>query len=179
MALLTPQQKSLLPPIVEPFGRSLRTKEKKMLDGETQYDPFIDVIHPAENNGHPKDVVFVSQEEIEIHIEVTGRFQEKSYLWVIDETMIRIVREKTRNVLRTHDPNHVCHTNLTGGSPAHVGGEMFFAEDGRIFINPFSDRYGGTNISPEQWEATKAYFISVGYSNLIDIVEILGLNLVG
>ena len=68
---------------------------------------------------------------------------------------------------------------MTGGEKAHVGGEMFFADDGRVFINPFSDRYGGTNISTAQWEATKQYFINVGYDNLVDIVELLEIELIG
>lgn len=180
MALLTPQQKTQLPPMVAPFGRSNKPHDRKiLLDGETEYEPFDGFIHPAENNGLPNNVVFVTEEEIKNYIEITGRFQEKSYLWVIDQTMIKIVRERTRNVLRTHDPNHVCHTNLTGGQTAHVGGEMFFAEDGRVYINPFSDRYGGVNISINQWVATKNYFISVGYVKLIDIVELLDIKLLG
>ncbi|MBA7532092.1 hypothetical protein ES705_24318 [subsurface metagenome] len=180
MAALTPGEKKLLPPIVEPFGRSNKVPDAKVLkDGESEYKDFLHAIYPAEFNEEPKDVVYVTEKEIETHLNVKGRFKEKCFLWVIDETMIRIIRENTRNVKRTHDSTCVCHTNLTGGEKAHVGGEMFFADDGRVFINPFSDRYGGTNISTAQWEATKQYFINVGYDNLVDIVELLEIELIG
>jgi len=172
MAALILEEKKLLPQMVEPFGRSNKAPEAKVLkDGE--YEDFLHAVHSAEFNGEPDDVVYVTEEEIETHIKINGRFKEKCFLWVINETIIRIIREKTRNVKRTHDPTCICHTNLTGGGRAHMGGEMFFAEDGRVFINPFSDRYGGENISIAQWEATKQYFINVGYTNLVDIVQLL------
>lgn len=180
MAALTPEEKELLPPMVEPFARSNKSQEARVLkDGEVEYEDFRPVIHPAEFNGEPEDVVYVTEEEIEIHIKASGRLKDKCFLWIIDETMIRIIREKTRNIKRTHDPTCVCHTNLTGGEQAHVGGEIFFADDGRVFINPFSDRYGGVNISTAEWEATKQYFINVGYTELVDIVELLQTKLLG
>ena len=180
MAVLTSEEKAQLPPMIEPFARSNKLQEaREMKDGEVEYNDFIHVIHPAEFNSEPEDIVYVTQEEIEIYIEASGRLRDKCFLWVIDQTMIRIVREKTRNIKRTHDPNYVCHTNLTEGQNAHVGGEMFFAEDGRVFVNPFSDRYGGVNISPKEWEATKQYFINVGYKDLVDIIELLGIKLLG
>lgn len=180
MAALTPQEKNQLPPMVMPYGRSLKGAERKILkDGEIETDGFNPLSYEAEFNGEPENVVYITEEEIEAHLNVRGRFQEKCFLWVIDETIIRIIRELTQNIKRTHDPTCVCHTNLTGGQLAHMGGEMFFSEDGRVFINPFSDRYGSTNISSEQWEATKQYFTNVGYTNLIDILELLDTKLSG
>ena len=54
---------------------------------------------------------------------------------------------------------------------AYVGGELFFGEDGYVYVNPFSDRYG--NPSKTQWETSKKYIISVGYKNLIDILDLI------
>ena len=180
MAKLTSKEKELLPPMIEPFGRSNKLPEKKVLkDGEIESKGFTPPVYLAEFNGEPEEVVYVTEEEIEAYIKVNGRFEEKCFLWVIDETIIRIIRENTPNFKRTHDPTCVCHTNLTGGGQAHIGGEMFFADDGRIFINPFSDRYGGVTISSAQWEATKQYFINVGYTDLVDIVELLEIELLG
>ena len=101
MAALTPGEKKLLPPIVEPFGRSNKVPDAKVLkDGESEYKDFLHAIYPAEFNEEPKDVVYVTEKEIETHLNVKGRFKEKCFLWVIDETMIRIIRENTRNVKR-------------------------------------------------------------------------------
>lgn len=180
MAALTLQEKEQLPPMVVPYGRSLKGSELKVLqDGEIETEGFDPPPHAAEFNSEPGNIVYITEEEIEMYLNVDGRFEEKCFLWVIDEAIIRIIREQTPNFRRTYDPTCVCHTNLTGGQQAHMGGEMFFSEDGRVFINPFSDRYGSTNISPAQWEATKEYFISVGYTNLIDILELLNINLAG
>lgn len=181
MAILTPEEKTQLPPLVVPFGRSDKPNDAKVLKaGESEFEEFSHVIHTAEFDGEPENVIYVSEEEIENKLKVSGRFEEKCYLWVIDDSMIRIVREKTRNIKRTYDSEYVCHTNLTGGKLARIGGEMFFANDGRVFINPFSDRYGGVkNISNKQWEATKKYFKDVGYKNLIDILGLLEIELKG
>lgn len=180
MAVLTHQEKILLPAMVEPFGRSNKAPEARILkDGEKESDGFSPPAHPAEFDGMPNGIVYVTEEEIEAHLKVRGRFKEKCFLWVIDETMIRIIREKTQNIKRAFDATCVCHTNLTGGEQARVGGEMFFAEDGQVFINPWSDRYGGINISADEWEATKQYFIKVGYTDLIDIIELLDIELLG
>lgn len=37
------------------------------------------------------------------------------------------------------------HTNLTGGGPAHCGGELWFLASGRICLNGDSGRYGPTS----------------------------------
>src|SRR6185436_18849228 len=74
-----------------------------------------------------------------------GKFLEKCYLWIIDAVSIKIMLELTPNVLRgTAIPQkpYVCHTNITGCQKAITGGEMYFCEDGNIYINFSSDRYG-------------------------------------
>ena len=84
-----------------------------------------------------------------------------------------IAREKIRNEKRTHDSEYICHTNLTGAGTAYVAGEVLFGEDGIIYVNHFSDRYGGPNTPEELWEAAKAIFKDLGYPNLVDILELL------
>lgn len=172
MAALTQAEKDLLGPLIEPFERSNKSPDRKILrDGETENVGFATPIHDGIQNGTPPNHVELSEEEINTHIKTKGRFKEKCFLWIIDETSVKISRELNRNSKRTHDPECVCHSNLSGGGKAYIGGEMFFGVDGRIYINYFSDRYG--NPSSTQWAAAKKHIESVGYTNLTDIIELL------
>jgi hypothetical protein len=173
MPTLSKEEKEALHPIISPFERSDKVEESRVLkEGETHKDEFQDYIHDAIDDHRPvSNYIELTVEEVEIYIKVKGRYQEKCFLWVIDDTSIKMIREKTRNVLRTLAPEYVCHTNLTGGGKAFVGGELFFGEDGSIYINPFSDRYGKP--SPQQWQTALNYFRRVGYENIVDILELL------
>jgi hypothetical protein len=171
MPALSQEEKNLLGKLISPFERSNKDLEKRILkDGESER--FSDFIHDGIDNNEPRhNFVYVTKEEVKTYIKTTGRLKEKCFLWVLDDTSIKIIREKTRNTLRTHDETCVCHTNLTGAGQAYVGGEMFFCEDGHVYINFFSDRYG--NPSAEVWETAKAYIRKVGYKKLIDIIEFM------
>ena len=61
---------------------------------------------------------------------------------------------------------NVCHTNITGGMPALQGGELWFGEDGNVYINNASGRYGANSILQE--EAVIEYFNLLGY----DVVQL-------
>jgi hypothetical protein len=173
MPKLTLEEKERLAPIIPAFGRNKRKppEEKVCKDGETDKTEFEHLIHSGEDNGEPLQIVLITVEEVEILKQKGGKWAEKSFLWVIDHETIRIIREKNSNRLRTHKPEFVCHTNLTGNQDAYIGGEIYFCEDGRKFINFFSDRYGDP--SELQWRTAKEYFEKVGYIPLIDIIEFI------
>jgi len=134
-----------------------------------QGERLLKMIHDGIFNEKPSEkYIELNAEETEI-VRTTGKFEEKCFLWVLDEISIKIIREKTPNVLRTHKKNMVCHTNITGCSNAHLGGELFFCHTGDVYISYFSDRYG--NPSNEQWEEAKKYIENLGYSPLKDILE--------
>lgn len=173
MPKLTQEEKNILGPLIPAFGRNTRKpiEDRIPKDGETDKTEFEHLIHPGEENGNPHQFVSISVKEVEILKQKGGKWAEKSFLWVIDEETIKIIRERNANRLRVHKPEFVCHTNLTGNGNAYIGGEIYFCEDGRKFINPFSDRYG--DATPEQWETAKRYFEKVGYTPLIDILEFL------
>lgn len=175
MPALTDKEKELLGPAISPFERSHKTDEQRVLrDGETHRAEFEEYIHDGIENDKPKphqNYVELSDAEVEARIKIDGRYQEKCFLWVLDEVSIKMVREKTRNVLRALNPEHVCHTNLTEGGTAFVGGELFFGEDGKIYVNYFSDRYG--NPTSVQWQTVLTYLRRVGYTDLVDILELL------
>ena len=60
------------------------------------------------------------------------------YLWVINDDGIPFILETLIDDLNGEKPKH---TNLTGGRPAYVGGELWFETCARIFVSGGSGRY--------------------------------------
>ena len=151
MPILTEEHIGILGPPINPFERSPNKPpfdfEKLMEIGEAQNDEFAYAIHDGFNNGRPTtpDLILTIHERDLNRILEGGKYLEKCYLWIIDDVSIKIIWELTPNVLRgAANPNkpYVCHTNITGCGKALTGGEMYFCEDGNIYINFSSDRYG-------------------------------------
>lgn len=150
MPALIEKHIAVLGPLIEPFERS----PKKVFDfedlknkGESHNEEFGYAIHNGIDNGLPSNptLKLTIQERDEFRILEGGKCLEKCYLWVIDNVSIKIMWEKTPNVLRGESiptKPYVCHTNITGCQKAFIGGEMYFCEDGNIYVNFLSDRYG-------------------------------------
>lgn len=151
MARLTSEQVARLGPPVAPFARN--PSRRQIATGEA--DLFTEHIFNASEGGLPPDCVKLTPALI-LKQEALGR-----YLWVIDYDGLKIILEATPNPKRTTRPI-VCHTNITGGQPAFHGGELWFGEDEKVYINNASGRYG--NAEPDQWDAVIDYFASVGYN---------------
>lgn len=82
------------------------------------------------------------------------------YLWAITSSEVPFALE-TAAFGKTLKSKVIKHTNLTGGSHAHSGGELWFLSDTEILVNGASGRYGPeTN---EELEDAAAAFKSVGY----------------
>jgi hypothetical protein len=64
-----------------------------------------------------------------------------TYLWVIGETSIPAALE-TIEIGQQLASGVIKHTNLTGGLPAHCGGEAWFVYDDAVVIGGSSGRYG-------------------------------------
>jgi len=151
MPALTEEHIKILGPLINPFERNL---EKPPFDievlkarGEAHNNAFTYAIHNGIDNGLPTtpEKILTTQERDEYRILEGRKYLEKCYLWVIDEVSIKIMWEKTPNILRgaaIPEKAYVCHTNITGCQKALAGGEMYFCEDGNIYINFSSDRYG-------------------------------------
>lgn len=90
---------------------------------------------------------------------VGQRNSEGQYIWVIDKTGLCMMLDATPNPAAKR--GNVCHTNITGGTPALQGGELWFGEDGKIYVNNELGRYGA--VTSKQEEAVIDYFISLGY----------------
>ena len=60
------------------------------------------------------------------------------YLWVIDEIGIPYLQERPIDRLGGALPKH---TNLTGGRPAYIGGEVWFSDSESIYVSGGSGRY--------------------------------------
>ncbi len=80
------------------------------------------------------------------------------YLWVLTPTATPSVLE---NVNSTKGVVVAKHSNLTGGEPAHCGGEVWFAMANKIFLSGSSGRYGPA--TQAQWVTTVELFRKLGF----------------
>ena len=176
MSAFTPEEIEGLGGLIAPFEESKKSPEDLDLSGEIEKDVCEAFIHDGRKNGKPKHhyVELTIDEVTKLRQDKNIRFPEKAFLWVIDEESIKIVREKIANTARSHKPEYVCHTNLTGYGKAFAGGEMFFCEDGKIYVNWLSDRYGGERLfRGERWQTVLSHFQRVGYKDLVNMEEFL------
>lgn len=82
------------------------------------------------------------------------------YLWAITSSEVPFALE-TADFGKTLESGVIKHTNLTGGSHAHSGGELWFLSGTQILVNGASGRYGPE--TSEELEDAAAAFKSVGY----------------
>ena len=179
MPALTEEHINILGPLIDPFERS-PNKPPFNIDvlkeiGEAHNEEFVYAIHDGINNGRPTtpDLILTVKERDENRILEGGKYLEKCYLWVIDDVSIKIMWELTPNVLRgaaIPQKPYVCHTNITGCQKALTGGEMYFCEDGNIYINFSSDRYGYRGIDQRKNRVIEVMEF-MNYSN-IQIIEL-------
>ena len=60
------------------------------------------------------------------------------YVWVIDATGIPFILERGLCALKGRSPKH---SNLTGGKPASMGGELWFRTESSLYLSGGSGRY--------------------------------------
>ena len=95
---------------------------------------------------------FLETPDAELHKKVP-------FLWVILKDKIKIVNEQA-NFAKRLKLKKMKHTNMTGGSKAYGGGEMWFIGNKDIVVNGCSGRYG-PNSEDE-------------LNNLVDIIKASG-----
>lgn len=171
MPALSQKHIEVLGPLIKPFERSRKEEYKKVIGkGEGHNHEFLDKIHDGIDNHNPYPFYQITIDELNTYrIKEGGSFDEKCYLWVIDKTSIKLIWERTSNALRGEgnpDKPWVCHTNITGCEPAFIGGEIYFCEDGYIYVNFKSDRYGWPE-SDEKKQMALDYMKYVGYKNIV------------
>ncbi|MDC8001139.1 hypothetical protein POV26_08825 [Aequorivita todarodis] len=171
MPALTKQHIEVLGPLIKPFERSSKKPElKRIRPGEGHNEEFLPYIHDGINNHKPEPYYELTIQELEENRIMDGfKLLEKCYLWVIDDVSIKIIWEKTLNVLRGEElpkKMYVCHTNITGCKPAYIGGELHFCENGNIYVNFASDRYGRPETEEKKQMAIQ-YMKDCGYKNVI------------
>jgi hypothetical protein len=82
------------------------------------------------------------------------------YLWVVAVSAVPIAMEQPQAGV-TLSRGCLSHTNLTGGTTAHCGGELWFADDSSVIINGGSGRYPPREAAELQKIATS--FKAAGY----------------
>lgn len=82
------------------------------------------------------------------------------YLWVVCTDTVPYALElgDNRNFLRR---GYLSHTNLTGGEPAHAGGEMWFINSETLVFNGASSRYQPR--SPQELDSLARAFKQCAY----------------
>jgi len=149
MIVLSEEQAKALGSAVLPFERM--GFENLVLDFEDTL--FLDQIHNVTVKGKPVDIVVVPVDTAKKWL-IEGK-----YLWLIDGEGLKILLEITPNPESKRGV--VCHTNITGGQPALHGGELWFGDDSRVYLNNKSGRYG--NPTKQQRQAVLDYFRSLGF----------------
>jgi hypothetical protein len=181
MPVLQPHHIARLAPLMYAFdGQEGKSRETHVLEGEKENDLFIDLIFDGRDDGLPKqfhDGLYLTNEEIENwQIKKGNSFPLKCFLWVIDTVSIKILWEMTSNIKRKlmrPDKPFVCHTNITGiDGQAYIGGEMYFCQNGTIFVNFTSGRFGIV-ASEEKKSMAIEYFNDCKYKNIQRIDFIL------
>ena len=119
-----------LGPAVLPFERSQFTRTVE--DGEDII--FVDAILAVTGQSS------INPTTLSASIITEDRPMAGKYLWIIDEQGLKIILESTSNPYA--DRKIVCHTNVTGGAPALQGGELWFGDNGKVYLNYKSGRYG-------------------------------------
>ncbi|NQX56865.1 hypothetical protein HQN86_24825 [Pedobacter panaciterrae] len=151
MPALQPNHIEGLSPLIFAFeGQKNKDRNIDVLEGEKENDLFFDFISDGRNNGYPKQFhnhLLVSDEELETKkIKNGNSYPLKCFLWVIDQESIKIIWEMTTNIKRKSlvpKKPYVCHTNITGiEGKAYIGGELYFCENGEIYVNFNSGRFG-------------------------------------
>lgn len=125
--------------------------------------------YDASKNGVPLDVVFAtSREEIkaEKDLESQKRYTEittrRKYLWVLSGNKILMAYENTP----INNPRgFICHSNITGGGKAIIGGELWFMKNQNgefeVYLNFDSGRY--KTINTKQHDLVFSLLNCVGY----------------
>jgi hypothetical protein len=78
---------------------------------------------------------------------------------VINDKGLPFVKEIKIDRLNSNLPKH---TNLTGGQPAYVGGELWFGTEEALFVSGGSRRY--QPIDPAQLDEAVRVFCAFGYT---------------
>ena len=119
-----------LGPAVFPFER--KQFRNQIAQGEDII--FTDDIHMVSNSKKFKTIT------TPVATVLADRPIQSKYLWIIDEQGLKLILESTPNEYA--DRGIVCHTNITGGAKALQGGELWFGDDKKVYINYKSGRYG-------------------------------------
>ena len=174
MAAPTSSQIASFGPPISPFERAKKPDHQKVVhEAHANRDAFESKIHDARDDGHPafpKPTAFATTDQIQRIINKDLEASERRricYLWVINDQGINMLWEGIENL---SDPveKKVKHTNITGGGKAYHGGEVFFSDTKKIYVNNKSDRYGWS--SNQQWDAVVSYFREV-YSQF-EVIDI-------
>lgn len=153
----TEEIKQLIRQLEEPFARRNRAAGTKLKPGRGEADDFTAKNYDATEDGLPKGV-----KKIKKLPETKKQGMLYKYLWIINDNGLFLQLEDTPNP--NAERGCICHTNLTKGEKAYQGGELWFHEDGTVYVNYASGRYGAS--TPDHQKGVLQYFEAVGYAKV-------------
>jgi hypothetical protein len=128
-----------LRPATPPFGRNEPGNQKTLLPGEDHILSHA-ILGPCASSSNVLAVHSLVASLRTVDPDADDETIEQSlYLWVIDDSGLRLIREQEFNPASRR--GHACHTNITGGADAFVGGEVWFTADHYAMLNVKSGRY--------------------------------------
>lgn len=155
----TEEIKKLIRELEEPFGRRNRAAGTNLKPKKGETDDYRASNFDATEKGGQLPP---RAKKISILPKTKTEGLRHKYLWVINDDGLFIQLEATPNP--NAERQCICHTNLTNGEKAYQGGEIWFHEDGTVYINYASGRYGAS--TKEHRQGVLQYFREVGYSKL-------------
>jgi len=141
--------------------------QKELLRGEQNLIPSYD----ASCNKFPKSVVTASSlDEIKQEKKLASLWKHEDipvrrmYLWVLKDEKIFIAHEA---IPVDSDRGFICHSNITAGEKAIIGGELWFLKEAdgniKVYINFDSGRYKTVD-AVKQYPLVIDLFKCVGYT---------------
>jgi hypothetical protein len=126
---------------------------------ETQQ--FADELVKSSTGEDVLDMMESPDDRVEIGDVTAASGVDAKYLWLVakDEVLLGLEHGSTG---RSLSRGRLAHTNLSGGSPAHTGGELWFRDASSVWLNGGSGRYQPR--CPEELESVVAATRSAGYS---------------
>lgn len=90
----------------------------------------------------------------------SNRSDATKYLWLVTMTDTLAALEHGK-IGKSTTRGRLAHTNLTGGAAAHAGGELWFRDADKIWLNGLSSRYRAH--TPEELASAASCFQNAGY----------------
>lgn len=147
------------------FGEMRRRFAPKGMQTQPAAADELLIITPADGRRKYRSAPILDEEPIytpSLPTSVTSADAAR-YLWVVDEDDVPHALERCPWAMKLK-ASRLKHSNLTGGSSAYFGGEIWFVDSRTLIINFCSGRYGANSTADQpRIDATVQALVEDGY----------------